>query len=73
MKDLKTESYKNVKEKSYRKKVTTYFKMYITNVISNISICLSVFSEPGFIQQFMVLKDSRIYLFFKCSPFYFDS
>lgn len=72
MKELEIDCYKNIKEENCGGK-TTYLKMYITNVILNINICLSISSELGLAWKFMVLEDSCIYLFFKCLPIYSDS
>lgn len=62
---------KNIKEENCRKKTNTHFKLYITNVKLKTQIFIKVFVQTFWLfQQFMVLEDSFIYLFFKCFPIY---
>ena len=65
----KLEYHKNIKEENWRKKLTTYLKRYITNVILNKNICLSVFRawpHSGIydLREFMHLSFSNVFHFY---------
>lgn len=74
MNKLKIKCYKKYQVRKLQgKNLMLYLNKHITNVILNINICLSICSELGFTQQFMVLEESCIYLFFKWFPLYVSS